>query len=255
EDGVETIREAFPRQLPLLACVPADGRDDVLRQVAGTQLDPERDAAGLPFVVLLPRPEVAIVQPHPHPLPELEEQALGLQEHLFLTAFLEDRDDDGLNRRGRGREDEPLLVAVDRDQRAEEPLAHPVGRLVDEPVLAFLRLIGDVVDLREIVAVVVERRELGGPPGRQQGVCPQAVVGPWELVPVRPPRDQVRKGRSRMIRSFIWRSSRICCSASSKLAWAVCASKKWISRTRMKLRVIFVSYRKTGTIWYTLSGR
>src|SRR5438552_3207867 len=25
-----------------------------------------------------------------------------------------------------------------------------------------------------------------------------------------------------MIRSFIWRSSRICCSASSKLAWAVC---------------------------------
>ena len=58
-----------------------------------------------------------------------------------------------------------------------------------------------------------------------------------------------------MIRSFIWRSSRICCSASSKLAWAVCASKKWISRTRMKLRVIFVSYRKTGTIWYTLSGR
>src|SRR5207249_6281222 len=37
-----------------------------------------------------------------------------------------------------------------------------------------------------------------------------------------------------MIRSLIWRSSWICCSASSYVAWAVCASKKWISRTRMK---------------------
>src|SRR5439155_379025 len=45
----------------------------------------------------------------------------------------------------------------------------------------------------------------------------------------------------RMTRSFIWRSSCICCSAYSNDACAVWASKKWISRTRMKDRVIFVS--------------
>ncbi len=37
------------------------------------------------------------------------------------------------------------------------------------------------------------------------------------------------------------KSSAICRSASSKVSWQVWASKKWISRIRMKVRVTFVS--------------
>ena len=82
---------------------------------------------------------------------------------------------------------------MDRDRGAEQALAHPVRRLIDVPVLPLLGLIGDVVDLREVVAVLVERRDLGGAAGRQQGVRAEAVVGAGELVPVRAPRDEVRQ--------------------------------------------------------------
>src|SRR3972149_5983763 len=50
-----------------------------------------------------------------------------------------------------------------REARPEDPLAHSVRRLIHVPVLALRVLVRDVVHLREVVAVLVERADLRGP--------------------------------------------------------------------------------------------
>ena len=62
-----------------------------------------------------------------------------------------------------------------------------------EPVRALRVLVLDVVDLREVVLVLVERRDLEGAAAREEGVRPEAVERARELVPVRPLRDEIRE--------------------------------------------------------------
>src|SRR3972149_4418965 len=97
EDGPETVREAVPRELPLLPRVPSHRGHDVLREVPWPDLDPHGHPARLPVEVLLSRPQVAGVELDAHPFTELEEEPLGLDLHLLLAALLEDRDDHGLD--------------------------------------------------------------------------------------------------------------------------------------------------------------
>src|SRR5207245_10458739 len=110
-------RDVIPGQFFLLPVVASYDRDRLVREVPWTQLDPEGHPPGLPRVVLLPGPDVPVVQFHAHPFAELEEQPLGLEEHLLLAALLEERHDDGLDGSRRGREDEALRRPAPRNAR------------------------------------------------------------------------------------------------------------------------------------------
>src|SRR5207249_159995 len=71
EDRPEALREQLARQFLLLARVSTDDRDRLVREVSGSEFDAKRHAARLPVVVFLPRPDVAVVQLHAHPFPQL----------------------------------------------------------------------------------------------------------------------------------------------------------------------------------------
>ena len=98
---------------------------------------------------------------HPQPrVAQLRLQFAARGEHIIGALLHEHRHDDRLVRRNRGRQDESAVVAVDADDRAEQPLRHAIGGLVAVLLLALRVLVAHVERARPLVAVVVDRRHL-----------------------------------------------------------------------------------------------
>mmetsp|Transcript_6977 Transcript_6977/g.16127 ORF Transcript_6977/g.16127 Transcript_6977/m.16127 type:complete len:287 (+) Transcript_6977:397-1257(+) len=182
----DRVGEPVHAHVDLLPPEPDHEPRPPLLEVAGSHLDPDRYALLLPVCVLPARvvdQPVVELDPDVLLLERLEYGPAVRRELLDRAGLARDGHDDALERRDAGGQDEPGVVPVDHDHDAYGPRRESPARLPSRLRLALLVLVVDVEHLPEVLAEVVRRRALDGPPGNGDvGLDGRRGVPPGELL-------------------------------------------------------------------------
>src|SRR5688500_12855425 len=166
QDLGAVLTDRIERNGTLLARVAPHDDRLILVEVAWTDLEPERNAAQLPLVILRAGLDaLAIIDVHAQPpgraaLPGneafLDERGRGADASLVLVRP-PDRDDHNLDRSEERRNAQSVVVAVRHDEPANHAGGYAPARVPGVFHSAFLSLELEVERLREILTEVVRR--------------------------------------------------------------------------------------------------